>query len=119
MEYKVSRLIYRILMCPFRLFKSFKQKYIYFIFPNIRFIFLKKLECKKYPICQQRLYLTGQGNVSIGTRCSFGYEQGGFNKFGSIEIQTRFKNSIILSFPGAVVSGKCRRITFLALYTPN
>lgn len=82
-------------MSPFKLLKSFKQKYVYFIFPNLRFLLLKKLECKKYPKCQQRLYLTGQGVVSIGERCSFGYEQGGFNKFGSIEIQTRFRNSKI------------------------
>jgi acetyltransferase-like isoleucine patch superfamily enzyme len=33
--------------------------------------------------------------VKIGKKCAFGYKLGGFHRGGSIEIQARYKNSVI------------------------
>jgi acetyltransferase-like isoleucine patch superfamily enzyme len=73
----------------------FYRQFFYFIIPNLRFILNKQLACIRYPSCQQRMYLRGQGTVTIGGGCSFGFNLGGFNRFGSIEIQPRYKNSKI------------------------
>lgn len=82
-------------MRPIKLFRLLKQRYCYFVFLNLRFIILKQVSYPQNPKCQQRLYLTGQGKVTFGHNCSFGYTLGGFNKFGTIEIQPRYKNSMI------------------------
>jgi acetyltransferase-like isoleucine patch superfamily enzyme len=68
----------------------------YFLFNNIPFILSGKLICNTYPDCYQRFYLTGEGIVTIGDKCYFGNKHGGFNRFGTIEIQPRLKSSKIL-----------------------
>lgn len=96
MLYKILRFIYRIIKRPFAILTRLKRKYCYFIFPNLYFLLSKKLKCDKYPKCQQKVLLTGQGNIEIGHKCKFGYKLGGFNKYGTIEIQPRYKNSKIV-----------------------
>ncbi|MGF7230714.1 acyltransferase [Arachidicoccus sp.] len=65
----------------------------YFIFPNI--FRLSKIQVRKLPKCEQKTKITGQGKVVIGENCSFGYKLGGFHRKGSVELQARYKNSII------------------------
>ena len=89
--------IIKLLMRPLKFFRLIKQRYFYFVFLNLRFIILKQLLNHEKPKCQQRLYLTGQGKVKLGNNCSFGYSLGGFNKFGTIEIQPRYKKSFYKS----------------------
>jgi len=38
---------------------------------------------------------TGQGSVSVGDNCTFGFKLGGFHRSGSIEIQARYVKSIV------------------------
>jgi UDP-3-O-[3-hydroxymyristoyl] glucosamine N-acyltransferase len=94
--YKTLKFIYRLSRNPIRKIRLFNKHIFYFIFPNLSFLFSRRLICKKYPVCQQRIYLTGQGTITIGDHCVFGYKLGGFNRFGSIEIQPRYKESRIV-----------------------
>ncbi|WP_157972852.1 acyltransferase [Aureibaculum luteum] len=55
----------------------------------------KRINYKERPICNQKVYLTGGGQIKIGKGCIFGYKIGGFHKGGSIEIQPRYKGAII------------------------
>ncbi|HEY3369695.1 MAG TPA: acyltransferase [Prolixibacteraceae bacterium] len=67
-----------------------------FELPNSAAIMKEKIILiKKCPSCQQLTKITGLGKVEIGTNCSFGYKLGGFHKAGLIEIQPRYKDSII------------------------
>ena len=43
----------------------------------------------------QYTLFNGVGKVEIGNGCSFGFKLGGFHKGGSIEIQSRYTDSII------------------------
>jgi Acetyltransferase (isoleucine patch superfamily) len=48
------------------------------------------------PICNQKTFFRGRGHISIGKDCVFGYKIGGFHYGGSIELQARTSNSIII-----------------------
>jgi acetyltransferase-like isoleucine patch superfamily enzyme len=73
-----------------------KNNIFTFILPNIRFMLKRKVTfAGKYPLCQQKLIFSGEGSVLVGELCSFGYKLGGFYRGGCIEIQSRFKQSII------------------------
>lgn len=67
----------------------------YFL-PNIKAIIKRKITLiENRPICRQYTKLSGAGRVEIGAGCFFGYKYGGFHRGGSVEIQSRYKNSII------------------------
>ena len=66
-----------------------------FVFPNLRNILKKRILLYDFPSFNQIILCEGQGIVKIGKKCSFGYKLGGFHRGGSIEIQARYKNSII------------------------
>jgi acetyltransferase-like isoleucine patch superfamily enzyme len=67
-----------------------------FIFPNLTKIIRHQLLVNGMPAVQQLVMITGEGIVSIGTNCFFGYVLGGFHKYGYIEFQARYKNSKIV-----------------------
>ena len=82
------------LLRPFyiKLFNKY-NKIKYFILPNL---FTKtQYSYKNLPSVQQRTIFTGKGQVTIGKECSFGYKLGGFNYYGCIEIQPRYKDALI------------------------
>lgn len=90
----ISSLYYRF-MRPFHWLGFYFNRLSKFILPNLSQIINKKLVFKGYPICIQKLIVTGAGNVQIGSVCSFGYRLGGHFSRGCIEIQPRYKNSQI------------------------
>lgn len=63
----------------------------YFLYPNLTRIFKKKIIFSQRPLIQQFMIFEGEGEVLIGKNCSFGVKLGGFNRGGSIEIQSRYK----------------------------
>ena len=66
-----------------------------FLLPNLGAVIRKRLIYLEIPILQQNTIFSGRGIVRIGRKCTFGYKLGGFHKGGSIEIQARYKKSII------------------------
>ena len=72
------------------------NKFRFFILPNWYANYQGRIKLKGgIPICGQRLCITGNGTVEIGQNCSFGAKLGGFNKYGTVEIQPRKKNAKI------------------------
>lgn len=69
--------------------------FFYFITPNIKYLFSGRLKAGRFPICEQKVFLTGSGKIEIGEFCMLGYKLGGFNRGGSVEIQPRYLNSLI------------------------
>ena len=65
----------------------------YFLFPN--FTARKRVSYITIPNCHQKVYITGKGKVTIGEKCSFGFQLGGRNKYGTIELQPRTINAHI------------------------
>ena len=63
------------------------RKIRYFILPNL--MAKKRIFCTSIPNCQQKIFITGKGRVTIGDKCSFGFKLGGRNKYGAIELQPR------------------------------
>lgn len=81
------RPIYIPLLSSYRRFK-------YFVLPNI---FTKtNYTFKTKPNIQQRVLLTGKGEIKVGENCMFGFKSGGFHFGGSIELQVRSANSEII-----------------------
>ena len=71
-------------------------EYFNFIFPNFKSILYKRVIIKENKaLFMQFTLFNGAGKVIIGDGCSFGYKLGGFHKGGSIEIQSRYTNSLI------------------------
>jgi acetyltransferase-like isoleucine patch superfamily enzyme len=71
--------------------------FFFLIAPNIFKIIKKKLNfTSRVPVVEQKVLITGNGEVTIGNGCSFGYKLGGFNRQGVIEIQPRYKSARIL-----------------------
>jgi acetyltransferase-like isoleucine patch superfamily enzyme len=69
-----------------------------FIFHNLSLYFFSKIIIKGIPLCQQKIYCQGDGEINIGKSCSFGEKLGGRFKNGYIELQTRTsKASIIIN----------------------
>ncbi len=72
------------------------NKFRFFVLPNLYANYKGRIKLKGgIPICVQRLLITGEGTVEIGYNCSFGAKLGGFNKYGTIELQPRKKNARI------------------------
>ena len=55
----------------------------------------KRIIFSDYPSFNQKMLCEGAGVVQIGKNCSFGYKLGGFNRYGIIELQARFKEAKI------------------------
>jgi acetyltransferase-like isoleucine patch superfamily enzyme len=66
-----------------------------FLLPNLRNLSKNRILLSGLPSFNQITLCKGQGIVKIGKKCSFGYKLGGFHRGGSIEIQARYKNSVI------------------------
>lgn len=93
--FSILKFIYKLIMYPFRRVQPNYRRLIYFFLPNIKSFIEKKIQYEKNPSFQQKVIIRGQGNVNLGNNCSFGYSLGGFNKYGTIEIQPRYFNSSI------------------------
>lgn len=76
-------------------FDFYRKRTIKFILPNLSKITRKKLIFDQYPDCSQMTKITGEGTVTIGKKCSFGYKLGGNFYSGIVEIQPRYKQSRI------------------------
>lgn len=81
---------------PFIWIRFYHKRLFKFIIPNLNKIINNKLAFEKYPICNQKILITGKGSVSIGNKCSFGYKLGGNFYRGLIEIQPRYAQSRII-----------------------
>lgn len=56
---------------------------------------MHRIVFKNAPTVNQYTICTGKGNVEIGNGCIFGYKLGGFHRGGSIELQSRYADSMI------------------------
>lgn len=96
MPYYIIKKVYHFCIWPLLFIRKQWEKLTYFILPNLKpYIFNQIKLTKKQPACQQKTLITGKGTVEIGDNCSFGFKLGGFHRGGSIEIQPRYKDSII------------------------
>ena len=75
---------------------SFNYSFFNFYIPNLSSIFSNRIIYSKVPDCQQKVYMVGKGNVTIGNGCAFGFKLGGFNRNGCVELQARYKSAVIL-----------------------
>ena len=67
------------------------------ILPNFFKIIKKEVFFEyNFPKVQQRTFFTGNGKVTIGQDCKFGFKLGGFHYGGSIELQPRYIDSKIV-----------------------
>lgn len=73
-----------------------KMHFFNFYFLNLHVLFQKRIKIREYPICNQKLFITGQGILEIGSNCIFGYKLGGNFYKGVIEIQPRYTKSKII-----------------------
>jgi acetyltransferase-like isoleucine patch superfamily enzyme len=83
-------------MSPFLWIRFHIKLVIKFIFPNLRKIIRKKVTYVDYPVCNQKLLITGEGSVQFGANCKFGYKLGGNYSRGLIELQSRYSQSKII-----------------------
>lgn len=88
--------LYKLFVYPYNRLRSFRKRFLYFIYPNRIYLLKKNIVCSTRPAFNQYTICEGQGLVYIGENCSFGYKLGGFHKGGSIELQARYKNSKIV-----------------------
>jgi acetyltransferase-like isoleucine patch superfamily enzyme len=58
-------------------------------------IWKERITCCNTPLIRQFIICEGEGIVTISKNCSFGVKLGGFNRGGSIELQSRYKTSKI------------------------
>jgi len=93
--YKLIKICYRLIAYPFRMIRSATKPFLNFWLPNLRFFVSKRIKHKGKIICNQKMLLTGLGNIQIGKNGVFGYKLGGFYRGGSIELQPRYKKAII------------------------
>jgi carbonic anhydrase/acetyltransferase-like protein (isoleucine patch superfamily) len=91
----IKGLYYRTVR-PFHWIGFYQKRLIKFILPNLKKITKKKVTFDQYPICNQTTRITGEGKVTIGVKCMFGYKLGGNFYRGIIEIQPRYKQSRIV-----------------------
>ena len=92
---RIIKGIYYRAVRPFKWIGFYHKRLFRFILPNLNKIIQKKVTFKQYPVCNQKMLITGAGSVSIGNKCSFGYKLGGNYYRGLIEIQPRYSNSRI------------------------
>lgn len=93
---RIIKGIYFRVIRPFQWMGFYHKRLFNFIVPNLNKILQKKVTFKKYPVCNQKMLITGEGTVSIGNKCFFGYKLGGNFYRGLIEIQPRYKHARII-----------------------
>ena len=71
------------------------RRFVFFYLPNIGNNYRSRFSFKIMPAFNQRTIFTGVGKIEIGINCVLGFKRGGFHHGGSIEIQSRTKNSLI------------------------
>lgn len=76
--------------------KRFNTQLFNYYFNNYRSLYKRKIQTTNTPLCNQKLLVTGNGILVIGSNCSFGYKLGGHFYKGLIEIQPRYLNSKII-----------------------
>lgn len=87
--------IFRFILNRFRMsFVFFRNYYILLVY-NLKFVLKRRLVYETIPSFNQKTFLTGEGNVMIGSNCVFGFKFGGFFHGGSIEFQPRYKNAMV------------------------
>jgi len=65
--------------------------------PNYYAIYKKRISLKlRAPLCNQYTIVSGKGKLIIGGGCEFGFKLGGRFRYGSIEIQPRYKNAVVI-----------------------
>ena len=95
MIYNILKYFYRIIRKPIDWIRSKNKKYFNLILPNYVYFFSKRINLESYPVCNQKIVLSGRGHIEVGSNCIFGTKIGGFNRWSSFEIQPRFENSKI------------------------
>ncbi|MDN3658903.1 acyltransferase [Ferruginibacter paludis] len=93
---RILKGLYFRITLPFRLGRLYYKRLFKFILPNFQKIIRKDVIFKDYPVCNQKILVSGNGKVSIGTKCSFGYKLGGNFHRGLIEIQPRYTSAEIV-----------------------
>ena len=91
----LMKFFYHLFLKPFYFLQILRKKWFYFILPNFSRIIKQKIIIAEYPQFNQLTLCEGMGRVIIGKTCMFGFKLGGFNRGGSVELQARFKESII------------------------
>ncbi len=77
----------------YRSFVYYKCRFKYFILPNL---FSRcSYSYLTVPLFKQKTFITGNGAISIGQNCVFGFKAGGFHYKGCIEIQARTEEATI------------------------
>jgi acetyltransferase-like isoleucine patch superfamily enzyme len=92
---KLLKILYVLISLPFNKINYYKRRYYNFFVINLKFFFEKRIIYYTPIAFNQKIFLTGSGYIKIGKNCSFGYKFGGFSYKSSIEIQPRYKDSII------------------------
>ena len=87
--------MFRTLRKLFHIIISLCRNFHYFYYPNRIKLLKRTIKCPETPRIHQFLLFTGQGSVSVGDNCTFGFKLGGFHRSGSIEIQARYVKSIV------------------------
>lgn len=91
----ILKKLYRLYRIPTNWSAFYFRQFFYFVYPNRIKLFLKQIVYEKMPSINQFTVCDGSGIVEIGNNCTFGYETGGFNRCGSIELQAKDKNARI------------------------
>jgi len=92
---KLLKFIYSLFSKPISWFAFYSKLFFYFIFPNRLNLLRNRIFYLTFPKINQFTICEGVGIVEIGENCSFGYKMGGFHRGGSIELQARYKDSLI------------------------
>lgn len=85
--------LYFILSFPVKRLNFYFRQFFNFIYPNKWRLIKGEIKCDNMPSFNQITVCQGKGQVEIGENCSFGYKLGGFHKYGTIELQARYKES--------------------------
>jgi len=89
---KIHNICYRK---PKNLINRYYNLVFRFILPNLQPLLFKNLKISNRITIQQIVLCQGQGTVYIGKNCILGFKLGGFWRGGSIELQARYKSSVI------------------------
>ena len=87
--------IYKLFQSFRRIFNRNYKYYLWFTLPNMHIIRKKQVSIGNNVEINQRVLLTGKGNIKIGANVKLGYKLGGFIRGSGIEIQARTPNSKI------------------------
>ena len=88
---KIKKMLRRILS----FYIKWKKKLFNYVFPNIVAIRKGRIKINNYAEFHQKTIITGDGNIVIGDGCMFGCILGGYFLTGIIELQPRYKKTLI------------------------